>query len=113
MRLRLFPTLALLLIVSATAGDWPMFRGVNGSGVAELLITPKVLLPNVVSGNANLGVFKALKKSPRISRYMLSLKLHALGDSEVQTMNARAPAIRDVAPGCRGPDLPDAKNSQR
>src|SRR5262245_22666249 len=38
-----------------------------------LLITPKPSLPNVVLGKPNLGVLKALKKSPRISRYRLSV----------------------------------------
>jgi outer membrane protein assembly factor BamB len=46
MRFRLFPTLALLLVVSATAADWPMFRGVNGSGVADVASVPTEFGPN-------------------------------------------------------------------
>src|SRR5216683_5693860 len=43
---RLFPTLVLLLIASATAGDWPMFRGLNGSGVADVTNVPTEFGPN-------------------------------------------------------------------
>lgn len=46
MRFQLFPTLALLLMGSATASDWPMFRGVNGSGVADVISVPTEFGPN-------------------------------------------------------------------
>jgi len=44
MRFQFFPTLALM--VSATASDWPMFRGVNGSGVADVTSVPTEFGPN-------------------------------------------------------------------
>src|SRR5436309_4313028 len=44
MRFQFFPTLALM--VSATASDWPMFRGVNGSGVADVASVPTEFGPH-------------------------------------------------------------------
>ena len=44
MRFQFFPT--LVLMVSATASDWPMFRGVNGSGVADVTSVPTEFGPN-------------------------------------------------------------------
>jgi outer membrane protein assembly factor BamB len=40
MRATQLSALAILLAVSCPAGDWPMFRGVNGSGVADVAGVP-------------------------------------------------------------------------
>lgn len=46
MRSRLLPTLGVLFTAGAAAGDWPMFRGVNGSGVADVASAPIEFGPN-------------------------------------------------------------------
>ena len=62
-----------------------------------LLMTPKVSLPKVVLGKANLGVLNALKNSPRISRNILS----------VNSTFLEMPRLYYECPGCgveKGPE---------
>lgn len=42
----LLVSVALLLAISAVAGEWPMFRGVNGSGIADVASVPLEFGPN-------------------------------------------------------------------
>src|SRR5437879_4451563 len=37
---------AILLALALLAGDWPRFRGPNGSGVAETIATPALFGPS-------------------------------------------------------------------
>jgi outer membrane protein assembly factor BamB len=46
MRIAFRPAATLLLTISATAADWPMFRGVNGSGIADVAVAPTEFGPN-------------------------------------------------------------------
>lgn len=46
MRLWLFSTPGIFFVVCVSAADWPMFRGVNGSGVAQVSNVPTEFGPN-------------------------------------------------------------------
>jgi outer membrane protein assembly factor BamB len=46
MRLWLFSTPGIFFVVCVSAADWPMFRGVNGSGVAQVSSVPTEFGPN-------------------------------------------------------------------
>jgi outer membrane protein assembly factor BamB len=46
MRLAFLHSVGLLLTISAVAAEWPMFRGVNGSGIADVAAVPLEFGPN-------------------------------------------------------------------